>query len=117
MNKILMRFFIVFFVVFASGCATKTVVKYETVTLPVHKVERADPLVLKPVTFEVIEYNENTSLMMQFRDYENLSYNFNQITAYIKNQIAIIEYYESMITKVESEEIKENSKNNSKQNN
>lgn len=115
MNKILMSFFIVF-VVFASGCATKTVVKYETVNLPVHKVERVDPLVLKPVTFEVIEYNENTSLMMQFRDYENLSYNFNQITAYIKTQIAIIEYYESMITKVDGEENKENSSNSKKDN-
>lgn len=79
------------------GCETQTVIKYETVPLNAHIVERTDPLVMKDVQFEVLEFDGNTILSMTFNDYENLSYNMNQIIAYIKSQIAVIEYYENMI--------------------
>ena len=85
------------FSILLIGCSTPEVItKYEFITPVIYQPEHPQPLKLKEVKFQIIEYQDDVLLGLSFQHYENLSTNTASILEYIKSQKAIIKYYESM---------------------
>lgn len=100
---------------FLTGCGLfskpEPIVLTETVYIKVEVPikERPKPLQLQEITFEVVSAKnideflfENAErngtvvfIAMDVRDYENLALNTAELRRYIKQQLALIEYYEA----------------------
>ena len=84
MNKL-----ICFLGLFLLGCST-----YNTNTSPDIQIEKPRPLVLKEVSFHVIQTNDKRYIALDSQNYSNLSYNMLELQRFIKDQNLVIETYE-----------------------
>ena len=85
MNKL-----ICFLGLFLLGCNST----YNSNTSLDIQIEKPRPLVLKEVSFQVIQYNDKRYITLDSQNYSNLSYNMLELQRFIKDQNLVIETYE-----------------------
>lgn len=85
MNKL-----ICFLGLFLLGCNST----YNTNTSLDIQIEKPRPLVLKEVSFQVIQTNDKHYIALDSQNYSNLSYNMLELQRFIKDQNLVIETYE-----------------------